>query len=126
MPTRHLSLHSRLDESRHPCPRTYPPWNSRNRVRSVDMVDWSLARRIAAFAGATDGSADIGMDVVAASKRLEPEVAGYTGLDPQGNAPPAELVDRAAWADANLTTFSHLLEPIAAPMSVGAPPTRPR
>src|SRR4051812_8022752 len=81
------------------------------------MVDWSLARRIAAFAGATDGPTDVGVDVVASAKRLEPEVARYTGLDPSGNAPPAELVDRAAWADANLTTFSHLLEPIADRMS---------
>src|SRR4051794_38771143 len=81
------------------------------------MVDWSLARRIAAFAGATDGPADVGVDVVAAAKRLEPDVAGYTSLDPQGNTPPAELVDRAGWADANLTTFSHLLEPIAERMS---------
>src|SRR5437763_7561443 len=77
------------------------------------MVDWSLARRVAGLAGATEGSTDVGVDVVAAAKRLEPEVAGYTGLDPQGNAPPAEVVDRASWADANLTTFSHLLDPIA-------------
>lgn len=81
------------------------------------MVDWSLARRIAALAGAGAGSTDVGVDVVAAAKRLEPEVVGYTGLDPQGSAPPAELVDRAGWADANLTTFTHLLEPIADRMS---------
>src|SRR3954467_9002763 len=81
------------------------------------MVDWSLARRIAALAGASEGLAEVGMDVVATAKRLEPEVARYTGLDPQGNAPPAEVVDRAGWADANLTTFRHLLEPIADRMS---------
>jgi coenzyme F420 biosynthesis associated uncharacterized protein len=81
------------------------------------MVDWSLARRIAGLAGATEGPADVGVDVVAASERLEPEVAGYTGLDPGGKAPPAELVDRAGWVDANLTTFSHLLDPIADRMS---------
>ena len=81
------------------------------------MVDWSLARRVAALAGATEGPADVGVDIAAAAKRLEPDVAAYTGLDPQGNAPPAELVDRAGWADANLTTFSHLLEPIADRMS---------
>jgi coenzyme F420 biosynthesis associated uncharacterized protein len=77
------------------------------------MVDWLLARRVAALAGATEGSTEVGVDVVAAAERLEPEVAGYTKLDPQGNAPPAEVVDRAGWADANLTTFSHLLEPVA-------------
>jgi coenzyme F420 biosynthesis associated uncharacterized protein len=60
---------------------------------------------------------DVGADVVAIALRLEPEVAGYTGLDARGNAPPAELVDRAGWAEANLTTFSHLLEPIADRMS---------
>jgi coenzyme F420 biosynthesis associated uncharacterized protein len=81
------------------------------------MVDWSLARRIAAFAGASEGDADVGVDVVAAAQRLEPEVVRYTGLDAGGNAPPAELVDRAGWAEANLTTFSHLLEPIAERMS---------
>src|SRR5947209_1268780 len=84
-------------------------------VRS--MVDWSLARRVAAIAGASEGSTDVGVDVAAAALRLEPEVAGYTGLAPRGHGPPAELVDRAGWADANLTTFSHLLEPIADRMS---------
>ena len=81
------------------------------------MVDWSLARRIAGLAGATEGPADVGIDVVASAKRLEPDVAAYTSLDPHGNAPPAELVDRASWADANLTTFSHILEPVADRMS---------
>src|SRR3954451_20014022 len=77
------------------------------------MVDWSLARRIAHFAGAAVGSTDVGVDVPAAAARLEREVVRYTGLQPQGATPPAELIDRAGWADANLTTFSHLLEPVA-------------
>jgi coenzyme F420 biosynthesis associated uncharacterized protein len=81
------------------------------------MVDWSLARRIAGLAGATEGPVDVGVDVVASATRLEPAVAAYTGLASQAGAPPAELVDRATWADANLTTFSHLLEPIAERMS---------
>jgi coenzyme F420 biosynthesis associated uncharacterized protein len=77
------------------------------------MVDWSLARRIAGFAGASDGSTDVGVDLVAASERLKPEVIAYTRLEPAGETPPAEVIDRAGWADANLTTFSHLLDPIA-------------
>ena len=81
------------------------------------MVDWSLARRIAAFAGAADGPTDVGVDLVASAERLEPEVAQYTQLHPQTETPAAEAVDRAAWADANLTTFSHLLGPIADRMS---------
>lgn len=81
------------------------------------MVDWSLARRVAGLAGAVEGPTDVGADLVAAAERLEPEVAGYTGLQPQVETPRAELVDRAGWADANLTTFSHLLDPIADRMS---------
>src|SRR5436190_15690118 len=81
------------------------------------MVDWSLARRVAALAGASEGSTDVDVDVVAAAERLEPEVSAYTGLESGGNAPPAELVDRAGWADANLTTFSQLLDPLADRMS---------
>ncbi len=81
------------------------------------MVDWSLARRVAALAGASAGETDVGVDVAAAAERLEPEVERYTGLVPQGAIPPATVVDRAGWADANLTTFSHMLEPIADRMS---------
>src|SRR4051794_4821563 len=81
------------------------------------MVDWSLARRIAAIAGAGEGSTDVGVDVAASARRLEPDVSAYTGLHIEGEAPPAEIVDRAGWADANLTTISGLLDPIADRMS---------
>src|SRR3954468_7414141 len=77
------------------------------------MVDWSLARTVAGFAGASEGSTDVGYDLVASADRLKPEVINYTGLHPAGTTPPAEIVDRKGWADANPTTFSHLLEPIA-------------
>ena len=80
------------------------------------MVDWSLARRVAGLAGAVPGDTDVGVDVAASAERLEPQVASYTGLHPVGATPPAELVDRAGWADANLTTFSHLLDPVVARM----------
>jgi coenzyme F420 biosynthesis associated uncharacterized protein len=81
------------------------------------MVDWTLARRIAGLAGAAEGVADVSVDVVAVAERLEPEVARYTALDPHGKAPRPELVDRAGWADANLATFSHLLDRVADRMS---------
>src|SRR4051812_45060802 len=81
------------------------------------MVDWSIARTVAGLAGASEGPTEVGYDLVAASERLKPEVINYTGLHPAGATPPAEVVDRAGWADANLTTFSHLLDPIADRMS---------
>src|SRR6266571_5077165 len=81
------------------------------------MVDWSLARRVAGLAGASQGPKEVGVDVAAAAERLEPEVARFTGLDAGGEGPPAELVDRAEWADANLTTLSHLLDPVSTRLS---------
>jgi coenzyme F420 biosynthesis associated uncharacterized protein len=81
------------------------------------MVDWTLARRVAGLAGASEGRTTVGVDVAEAARRLEPDVSGYTGLEPVGITPPAEVVDRAGWADANLTTFSHILDPIADRMS---------
>jgi coenzyme F420 biosynthesis associated uncharacterized protein len=81
------------------------------------MVDWSLARRVAGLAGATEGPTHVGADIAAIARRLEPDVSGYTGLTPVGATPPAEVVDREGWADANLTTFSHLLDPVAERMS---------
>lgn len=77
------------------------------------MVDWNLSRRIAGLAGAAAGSTEVaGADIPAAARRLQPEVSAYTGLTPQGPVPPAELVDRADWVDANVTTFSVMLEPV--------------
>ena len=81
------------------------------------MVDWSLARRVASLAGASAGPKDVGIDVIATAERLQPDVARYTGLEPAGATPPAELVDRAEWADANLTTLSQLLEPVTQRMA---------
>lgn len=49
---------------------------------------------------------------MATALRLEPAVSEYTKLHPDGPTPPAELVDREQWVDANVTTFSALLEPV--------------
>src|SRR5437868_542622 len=81
------------------------------------MVDWSVARRVAGIAGAAEGPKKVGVDVAASARRLSPEVTRYTGLRPVGDIPRAELVDRAEWADANLTTLSDLLEPVTGRMS---------
>ena len=82
------------------------------------MVDWNLARRIAGLAGAGPGERDVaGADIPATARRLQPEVSAYTGLVPEGDTPPAELVDREQWVDANVETFSKMLEPVIDRMS---------
>jgi coenzyme F420 biosynthesis associated uncharacterized protein len=82
------------------------------------MVDWSLARRIAALAGAAGGPKHVGVDVAARATRLAPEVAHFTGLEAREEIPAAELVDRGEWADANLSTLSHLLDPVVGRLSL--------
>jgi coenzyme F420 biosynthesis associated uncharacterized protein len=78
------------------------------------MVDWGLARQIAALAAGrgTEGAAPF--DAAALSLEMEGPVAGYTRLALASPTPPAEVVSRAEWAAVNLDTLSHILDPVAA------------
>src|SRR5215210_1559935 len=77
------------------------------------MVDWPLALQIAGFAAGADPEVDLGVDLVARTRELEPEVSGFTGLTPSSPVPEAELFSRRQWAAMNLDSLSHLLEPVA-------------
>jgi len=77
------------------------------------MVDWGLAGQVARFAAGSAVMPDLGVDLPAMVRRYEPEVAAHTGLELSEPAPDPELVDRREWAEANLTSLSHLLEPVA-------------
>jgi len=78
------------------------------------MVDWSLARQVAALsAGADDpGAYDVDPDAICAE--LEGPVAKYTGLELGAPVPAPELVSRSEWASANLVSLAELLDPVAA------------
>jgi coenzyme F420 biosynthesis associated uncharacterized protein len=73
------------------------------------LVDWGMAERVArALSGSGprwDGSEE---ELRSESGRAAQLVKHYTGLKPKGPIPPAELVDRAAWAEVNLETFRDL------------------
>ena len=77
------------------------------------MVDWNLARQMARFAARSDELPDLGMDLPALARELEPSVVAHTGLEPLEPIPAAEVVARAAWAEANLDSLSLLLDPVA-------------
>jgi coenzyme F420 biosynthesis associated uncharacterized protein len=81
------------------------------------MVDWSLARQIARFAAGGSQRATIEADFPALVEEADRHLRGYTGLAPAGDIPPPEVVDRAEWADVNLTSLSKMLEPVAERMS---------
>jgi coenzyme F420 biosynthesis associated uncharacterized protein len=73
------------------------------------LVDWSMAERVArALSGSGphwDGDEE---ELRSESDRAAELVRRYTRLKPKGDIPPAELVDRAEWAEVNLETFRHL------------------
>lgn len=76
------------------------------------MVDWSLARQIARFAGGTDERPSLEFDFAAAAERALGQVSGYSALSLNGSAPPVHQVGRAEWAEANLDSLADLLEPV--------------
>jgi coenzyme F420 biosynthesis associated uncharacterized protein len=82
------------------------------------MVDWSVARQVARFAARSDDVPEPAADLHALAAEIEPVVSAYTGLEPWGTGvPEPEAVSRNAWAEANLTTLSHVLDPVAERMS---------
>jgi coenzyme F420 biosynthesis associated uncharacterized protein len=78
------------------------------------MVDWGLARQIAALAAGRGSEEPAPFDAVALSREMEPVVAGYTRLALAAPTPPAEVVGRAEWASVNLDALSKVLDPVAA------------
>src|SRR3954470_1840042 len=78
------------------------------------MVDWGLARQIAALAAGRGTEEEPPFDAAALSVEMEPAVAGYTRLAPATPTPSAEVVSRAEWASVNLEPLGHILDPVAA------------
>ena len=77
------------------------------------MVDWTLARQIARFASGGGGPAGVEADFPAMVADAEGHLRGYTRLQPAEPIPPPELVDRAEWADVNLTALCRMLDPVS-------------
>jgi coenzyme F420 biosynthesis associated uncharacterized protein len=77
------------------------------------MVDWGLARQIAALAAGSGSEEATPFDAAALSLEMEGPVAGYTRLALATPTPPAEVVSRAEWASLNLDALSHILDPVS-------------
>jgi coenzyme F420 biosynthesis associated uncharacterized protein len=77
------------------------------------MVDWGLARQIAALAAGRSTEEAPPFDAAALSLEMEPVVAGYTRLALSTPTPPAEVVTRSEWASVNLDALAHILDPVA-------------
>ena len=77
------------------------------------MVDWSIARQIARFAARSDDVPDLGVDMAAMVRELEPSVAERAKLQLTAPLPPAEVLGRAAWAEASVAALAPLIDPVA-------------
>jgi coenzyme F420 biosynthesis associated uncharacterized protein len=76
------------------------------------MVDWSIARQIARFASGTAEAPAYDLDLPARVREAQARVMEYTGIEPTEPLPEPEAVDRAEWAEVNLTAMAGLLEPV--------------
>jgi coenzyme F420 biosynthesis associated uncharacterized protein len=78
------------------------------------MVDWGLARQIARIAARSDDVPALGTDMAGLARELEPAVVARAELAPAAPLPAAELLSRADWAGANLSSLAPLIDPVAA------------
>lgn len=71
------------------------------------VIDWTLAERIArTLAGNGSGKRSVRqVDLRRAARGSVGKVRDYTGLQPKGRLPSAEVVDRREWIGANIATL---------------------
>jgi coenzyme F420 biosynthesis associated uncharacterized protein len=75
-------------------------------------VDWATAELVAGLAaGASPPGPPLHPDLISVADRAATRVSEHTGLVPATELPPIEVVDRATWARANVSTMRTTLEP---------------
>jgi coenzyme F420 biosynthesis associated uncharacterized protein len=77
------------------------------------MVDWRVARRIAAGIAGDPGMPVLPGDLIALCEDAEERVTRYARLTPLTPLPSPEAVSRAGWAEANLGGMRGVLDPLA-------------
>src|SRR4051794_8624658 len=88
------------------------------------MVDWRLARRIAAGVGGDGPMPEPPGDLAALCADAERRVVDYAQLTPAVALPAPELIDRAAWSEANLRGMAGGLEPLTEKIGPASGPFR--
>jgi coenzyme F420 biosynthesis associated uncharacterized protein len=78
----------------------------------VEMVDWFLAEKIAAYVAGGGGARPPKADLAGMVADSQARVVAYTGLQPQTALPAPEGVSRAEWVRANLGSMRALLDPV--------------
>jgi coenzyme F420 biosynthesis associated uncharacterized protein len=96
----------------------------------MDGIDWNVAQRVGEMlAGDAGGWANRSSSDAAAVQplveRFAARVSTYTRLELPESLPPLELIDRAAWIEANIATMRPLLEPLGERLGHGSGPLAP-
>lgn len=86
------------------------------------MVDWRVARRIAAGIAGDTGVPVLPGDLLGLCIEAEQRVSAYSELTPQAPLPTPEAVDRKGWGEANIGGMRGVLDPIAERIGSGSGP----
>ncbi len=88
-------------------------------LQSEGPVNWKLAREMATSIAGPASPVDPGLaaEYRELARAAQLQVAALPGLGAGSDVPAVEVVDRRAWAEANLQGFRYLIEPIAAGIS---------
>lgn len=78
-----------------------------------DLVDWSIARRVARIAAGEAGERPTPGPLRSAVEDSARVVERYTGLEPGQPVPEPEWVSRREWAEINLGSLRDSIEPLA-------------
>jgi coenzyme F420 biosynthesis associated uncharacterized protein len=88
-------------------------------LSSDEPVNWDLARQVAVALSTHDEAVDLPehadalRELEELSRAAAIEAERYTGLVPEAVAP-VQVVSRAEWVEANISSFKFLMEPLAA------------
>jgi coenzyme F420 biosynthesis associated uncharacterized protein len=77
----------------------------------VNMIDWKLARQIAALTAGNETMPDLGVDFAQLSRDAEGAVADYTNLH-VSSLPEGESISRKQWTEINLAGMEHMIGPV--------------
>jgi coenzyme F420 biosynthesis associated uncharacterized protein len=80
---------------------------------TMDTIDWQTAQRIGEMiAGTPSGGGVQAASIEPLARDFAERVAAYSGLQPRGELPALEAVDRSEWIAANLKSMRPLLAPL--------------
>src|SRR3954447_15255691 len=83
-------------------------------MTDTTLIDWELAERVArGVAGSGTGKRSVRLpDIRKATRGSVGAVRDYTGLEPEHRSPPAELLDRPEWIEANVASLRDMLSTV--------------